>query len=42
MVLSYNAAAITTLDRLESESKRIQNIPSLDVGETPGDIAIAF
>jgi YVTN family beta-propeller protein len=41
MVLSYDAAAIvTTLDSLESQSNRIgQNIPHLDVGESPEIIA---
>jgi DNA-binding beta-propeller fold protein YncE len=41
MILPYNAAAITTLDRLESESNIIgQNTPQRDVRESPSDIAI--
>jgi YVTN family beta-propeller protein len=41
MVLPYNAAAITTLDRLEFESNRIgQNVPNFDVGKSPSDIAV--
>ena len=39
MVLPYNAAAIPTLDRLESESDiKGQNIPHFDVGEMPSTI----
>ncbi|HKG88255.1 MAG TPA: hypothetical protein VKA95_08000 [Nitrososphaeraceae archaeon] len=41
MVLPSNAAAITTLDSLESESNRIgQNIPHFDVGESARGIAV--
>src|SRR5215216_6609796 len=41
MVLPYNAAAVTTLDSLESEGKDIgQETPQINVRESPSNIAI--
>ena len=41
LILSYNAAAISTLETLESESNiAVQNIPHIDVGESPVAVAV--